>query len=84
MENIHGKRLIRNVIKGTVGITVGVTAAAVQAGISLTDGKYNPAEGAAAFAAGFALVGRGVDGVANTFEEGYNESLTKTEKNGSI
>lgn len=76
----NGKRLIRNVIKGTVGITVGVTAAAVQAGISLTDGKYNPAEGAAAFAAGFALVGRGVDGVANTFEEGYNESLTKPEK----
>ena len=76
----NGKRLIRNVIKGTIGVSVGLTAAAVQAGISLTDGKYNPAEGAAAFAAGFALVGRGVDGVTNTFEEGYRESLTKPEK----
>ena len=76
----NGKRLIRNVIKGTIGVSVGLTAAAVQAGISLTDGKYNPAEGAAAFAAGFALVGRGVDGVTNTFEEGYREGLTKPEK----
>ena len=76
----NGKRLIRNIIKGTIGVSVGITAAAVQAGMSLTDGKYNPAEGAAAFAAGFALVGRGIDGVANTFENGYREGLTQPEK----
>lgn len=74
------KRLVRKIAKGVVGAGVGITAAAVQAGISLTDGKYNPAEGVAAFAAGYGLASRKIDGVADTFEEGYNDGLTKEEK----
>lgn len=52
----NGKRLAGNILKGTAGLTVGVAAAAVQAGISITDGKYNPLEGAAAVGAGIAGV----------------------------
>ena len=74
------KRFVRRIARGIVGAGVGITAAAVQAGISLTDGKYNPAEGVAAFAAGYGLAGRRVDGIADTFEEGYNDGLTKEEK----
>ena len=74
------KRLVRKIAKGVVGAGVGITAAAVQAGISLTDGKYNPAEGVAAFAAGYGLAGRRVDRIADTFEEGYNDGLTPEEK----
>ena len=74
------KRFVRRIARGVVGAGVGITAAAVQAGISLTDGKYNPAEGVAAFAAGYGLAGRRVDGIADTFEEGYNDGLTKEEK----
>ncbi len=76
----NGKRLIRNVAKGVVGTGLGITAAAVQAGISLADGKYHPGEGLASFAAGFGVGGRGFDGVANTFSEGYQEGLTEEEK----
>lgn len=76
----NGKRLIRNVAKGVVGASLGITAAAVQAGISLADGKYHPGEGLASFAAGFGVGGRGFDGVANTFSEGYQDGLTKEEK----
>lgn len=74
------KRFVRRIARGVVGAGVGITAAAVQAGISLTDGKYNPAEGVAAFAAGYGLAGRRVDGIADTFEEGYNDGLTNEEK----
>ena len=56
----NGKRLAKNILKGavtaTAGAAVGVTAAAVQAGISITDGKYNPMEGVASVGAGMALV----------------------------
>ena len=76
----NGKRLIRNVAKGVVGASLGITAAAVQAGISLADGKYHPGEGLASFAAGFGVGGKGFDGVANTFSEGYQDGLTKEEK----
>ena len=69
------KRLTRKVIKGAVGTAVGLTAAAVQAGISLTDGKYNPLEGVTAFGAGFALAGNKTEGLVNTFDEGYNDYL---------
>ena len=48
----NGGRLVGNILKGATGLTVGVAAAAVQAGISITDGKYNPAEGVATVAAG--------------------------------
>ena len=69
------KRLKRKLLKGAVGTAVGVTAAAVQAGISLTDGKYNPLEGVTAFGAGFAFAGNKTEGLVNTFEEGYNDHL---------
>ena len=76
----NGKRLVRKLAKGAVGVGVGVTAAAVQAGISLTDGKYNPAEGVAAFAAGYGLAGKKIDDTVDTFESGYADGLTKEEK----
>lgn len=76
----NGKRLVRKLAKGAVGVGVGVTAAAVQAGISLTDGKYNPAEGVAAFAAGYGLAGKKIDDAVDTFESGYADGLTKEEK----
>ena len=52
----------------------------MQAGISLADGKYNPMEAVGSFAAGFALAGRQVGNVVDTFQEGYQEGLTKEEK----
>ena len=71
----NGKRLIRKTAKGVVGTAVGITAATVQAGISLTDGKYNPLEGVTAFGAGFAFAGNKAEGLVNTFDEGYNDYL---------
>lgn len=50
----NGKRLANNVARLAVGTTAGLTAAAVQAGISITDGQYKPWEGAMAFGAGYA------------------------------
>lgn len=50
----NGERLATNVARLAVGTTVGLTAAAVQAGISITDGQYKPWEGATAFGAGYA------------------------------
>ena len=76
----NGKRLVRNLAKGAVGTAVGLTAAAVQAGISLTDGHYNIAEGLTSFGAGFGLAGRMTDGLVNTYKEGVYEALTKEEK----
>ena len=76
----NGKRLIRKTAKGVVGTAVGITAATVQAGISLTDGKYNPVEGIAAFGAGFALTGNIMDNTMTNFEEGAYQGLTNKEK----
>ena len=50
----NGKRLANNVARLAVGTTAGLTAAAVQAGISITDGQYKPWEGTVAFGAGYA------------------------------
>ena len=50
----NGKRLANNVARLAVGTTAGLTAAAVQAGISITDGQYKPWEGTMAFGAGYA------------------------------
>ena len=74
------KRLVRNLAKGAVGTAVGATAAAVQAGISLTDGHYNIAEGLTSFGAGFGLAGRTTDGLVNTYQEGASEALSPEEK----
>ena len=69
----NAKRWARRI----VGTAVGITAAAVQAGISITDGKYNPMEGFATFGAGFVGgsgltegIGRGIGGLVNTYREG--------------
>lgn len=74
------KRLVRNVAVGSVGAGIGLTVAAVQAGISLADGKYNPREAIGSFAAGYALAGRQVGNIVDTFQEGYQEVLIKEEK----
>ena len=59
-----------------VGAGVGVTAAAIQAGISLTDGKYNPMEGIATFTAGYAggkQLTKGLGNVIDTYRDGADE-----------
>lgn len=76
----NGKRLAKNILKGavtaTAGAAVGVTAAAVQAGISITDGKYNPMEGVASVGAGMALVSnimnKGNGELVRAYKEGAN------------
>ena len=57
----NGKRLARKIGRAAIGASIGITAAAVQAGISITDGKYKPIEGIATVGAGIA----GVTGIAN-------------------
>ena len=68
-------RFVRNVARGALGAGMGVAAAAVQAGISITDGKYNPMEAVGAFSAGYAGAGAVVNkgaAIENTFMSGYN------------
>ena len=69
------KRFVRNVARGALGAGMGVAAAAVQAGISITDGKYNPMEAVGAFSAGYAGAGAVANkgaAIGNTFMSGYN------------
>ena len=56
-ENVQ-ELLTDKVLKGAVQATVGVTAAAVQAGVSLTDGKYTAKEAIGSLAGGIALGGK--------------------------
>lgn len=70
----NGKRFIRKVARGSARVALGVGATAIQAGISLTDGKYSASEAMLAFGAGSALGAKAFDGAANTFAEGYNSS----------
>ena len=87
------KRRLVNGAKGVgrfaVGAALGTAAAAVQAGISITDGKYNPMEGIATFAAGYAgggqitkKIGKTTSKLTNAYKQGYyedtnNEALQK-------
>lgn len=67
------KRLSRKVGRAYLGAGMGIAAAAVQAGISITDGKYNPMEGIAAFSAGYAgggQIAKGIGGLKDAFVEG--------------
>ena len=67
------KRLARGGAKAIVGTAVGITAAAVQAGISITDGKYSIGEGLATFGAGFAggsAMVNGLGGMVRTYQDG--------------
>lgn len=71
----NSKRLVGNVLKNVAGAGVGITAATVQAGISLTDGKYNVLEGVATATAGFAGVRnltKGAGELGKTYKEGAN------------
>lgn len=63
VKNLGGK-----VAQGVVGASVGIAAATVQAGISITDGKYNPLEGVATIGAGIA----GVSQIGKKLE-GYSQ-----------
>ena len=56
-ENVQ-ELLTDKVLKGAVQATVGVTTAAVQAGVSLTDGKYTAKEAIGSLAGGIALGGK--------------------------
>ena len=79
----NGKRLTRKVGKAVLGTGLGIGAAAVQAGISITDGKYNPAEGFAALAAGYAGAGtifNGAEGLYNTYQEGTLSDIPEDRK----
>lgn len=72
----NGKRLAGNIIKGLTGASIGVAAAAVQAGISITDGKYNVGEGILTAGAGFAgtsKLGEVAKDVSQVYKEGANE-----------
>ena len=65
-------RLVGNLAKALAGVTVGVTAAAVQAGISITDGNYKAMEGAATFGAGFigvSKIAQKAGGLIDTYRE---------------
>jgi len=74
----RGVKALKGIGKAYLGASLGIAAAAVQAGISITDGKYNPMEGMASFAAGYAGGGSIASGmgsawstVSNAYKEGY-------------
>ena len=70
------KRLRRKIRKAAIGTALGIGAAAVQAGISITDGKYNFGEGALSFAAGFGMADKLLntdEKIANIYAEGRDE-----------
>lgn len=69
----NGSRLVGKTIRGITGITVGVTAAAVQAGVSITDGKYNPLEGVATIGAGITGVSK-IGNLAENKRQTYLDS----------
>lgn len=66
----NGKKITENIIKGAAGVATGATVAAVQAGISITDGKFKLAEPIASFAAGYAggsaIAGKAVGAAGGT------------------
>ena len=83
----NGKRLARNIARGALGAGMGVAAAAVQAGISITDGKYNPMEAVAAFSAGYAGAGavtNKIEGIESTYMDGYNTGNNDAKMNKAI
>ena len=72
----NSNRLVRKLGIAALGFSVGTAAAAVQAGISITDGKYNPMEGMATFTAGYAgggQIAKVIGSLGNTYTEGALE-----------
>ncbi len=74
----NGKRLAGKVAKGVGGVTVGVAAAAVQAGISITDGKYNPLKEAVP------TIGAGIVGVSYLTKSAKNKIELSSEDRQSL
>lgn len=67
------KRIAKNAGRTAIGFSIGATAAAVQAGISITDGKYSIGEGTLAFSAGYAgggQISKGIGSLVDTYQEG--------------
>ena len=82
-KEYNKKRWLRRLGKGAKGVgklAIGTAAAAVQAGISITDGKYSLKEGVASFAAGYVGgekilngIGKPISSVVGAYREGYHE-----------
>lgn len=83
----NGKKIAKNIAKGAAGTVLGVTAAAVQAGISITDGKYNPMEAVTTFSAGAkaggSLVGKGINAIEDRGKRNISENEKKLLKQKS-
>ena len=90
-KSYNFKRLGKGALKGTAkaigGFSLGVTAAAIQAGISITDGKYNPMEGIGSLSAGAVGAGRfvdrvggGIGSIIDTYREGTLPDDSKKRK----
>ena len=58
-------RILKKAAKGATGFAVGAATATVQAGISITDGKYNVMEGVASFVGGAVGGASAVEAVTN-------------------
>ena len=70
------KRIGKGIGKAYLGASLGVATAAVQAGISITDGKYNPLETVTSFGAGYAGglgIAKGMGNVVDTYRAGRDE-----------
>ena len=86
-KEYNGRRLVRRLgstAKSVGKLAIGTAAAAVQAGISITDGKYSLKEGIASFAAGYAGgekilngIGKPISSVVGAYREGYHEGDEK-------
>jgi len=79
----NGKRLGKNALRAIGGAALGTAAAAVQAGISITDGKYSPLEGVAAITAGYAGAGAIGSGIGNLIDT-YNEGAIEGDKAAAV
>ena len=76
----NGERLAKNFAKIIIGTTAGVTVAAVEAGTSITDGKYTPFETATSFAAGYA----GANAVVNKAGRSVYSNVRQYTGNASV
>ena len=81
-------RLAKGAGKLAIGASAGLVTATVQAGISIADGKYNPLEGVASFAAGAAggvgLASKIGHGVIDTYREGADRGDNEAVMNRAL
>ena len=78
-KKYNGKKIAEGAAKLAAGVALGTAAAAVQAGISITDGKYSPIEGAASFGAGMAGGNALVNNAKNFGKDVRRNILSKDE-----